>query len=362
MKYIHQFDTISEFQSAYKSDSYEEPWLSLTIESGQVNYNMTEEEKLLITPLTFEIESDGEIKWTHNTSSNPSNVRRKIDYRKNGGEWTQITSTFTGDTTITSISVVAGDVVQFRGSNSAYTYQDWYRASFNDTTCGFKVKGNIMSLISGTNFSNLVAFKSSSSNNFAYLFENCTGLTDAGKLILPATTLRPSCYVGMFTNCTSLTRAPKLPAMTMAKKSYVTMFSNCSSLVTPPELPATGLNEDCYGRMFIGCTSLETAPILPAQNLSQMCYHNMFSGCTSLATAPGILATAITATSACTGMFGGCTSLSYIRCLATRVSSSSVAAWVSGVAANGTFVKNKNMYQWETGDYGIPRNWTIINE
>lgn len=362
MIYIHKFDTLNEFQTAYKGDTYKEPWVSLTVESGQVDYNMTEEERLLVTPLTFEIESDGEIKWTHNTSSNPSYVRRRIDYRKNGGEWTSITSTFTGDTIITPISVVAGDVVQFRGNNSAYTYQDSYHASFSGTTCGFKVKGNIMSLISGTNFSNLVAFKSSSRNNFHNLFEHCTGLTDAGKLILPATTLRPYCYTGMFSYCTSLTRAPKLPAMKMDKSSYVTMFSNCSSLVTPPELPATGLSDDCYGRMFISCTSLETAPMLPAQNLASSCYHKMFSGCTSLTTAPGILATAITASSACTGMFGNCTSLSYIRCLATSVSSSSVATWVSGVAANGTFVKSKNMYQWDTGDYGIPRNWTVINE
>jgi hypothetical protein len=61
------------------------------------------------------------------------------------------------------------------------------------------------------------------------------------------------------------------------------MFFGCSSLVKAPSiLPATTLAEGCYYNMFSDCSSLTKAPELPATTLADYCYNNMFSGCSKL--------------------------------------------------------------------------------
>jgi hypothetical protein len=112
--------------------------------------------------------------------------------------------------------------------------------------------------------------------------------------------------------------------------------------------------------MFDGCRSLVTAPsTLPATATKLNCYNGMFSGCIHLEMSPEIKATNLTEGS-CGNMFNGCTSLNYIKCLATSLSPySPTASWVRGVASTGTFVKNPNMSSWTTGDSGIPTGWTV---
>ena len=60
-------------------------------------------------------------------------------------------------------------------------------------------------------------------------------------------------------------------------------------------------------------------------------------------------------------MFYGCSSLNYIKCLATNPSdnSSYTLDWVVNVAQSGTFVKAASMNDWTTGVNGIPSNWTV---
>ena len=194
---------------------------------------------------------------------------------------------------------------------------------------------------------------------FNYLFYN-SPLVDAGELMLPATTLADYCYYGMFTNCTSLTQAPTLPATTLADYCYSDMFNGCTSLTQAPALPATTLASCCYSDMFYGCTSLTQAPTLPATTLESRCYYYMFRGCTSLTQAPTLPAT--TLESRCYYyMFNGCTKLNYIKCLATDVKVDNTMSWVSGVASEGTFVKNKNESNWPSGNNGIPSGWTVQN-
>jgi hypothetical protein len=61
------------------------------------------------------------------------------------------------------------------------------------------------------------------------------------------------------------------------------MFYRCSSLATAPALlPATTLTASCYLRMFSICTSLTQAPALPATTLAQDCYDFMFDGSSNL--------------------------------------------------------------------------------
>ena len=316
-KYLHLFDTEVEFDAVYNNDeTYYEPWVSLTLDSDRVDYNKTES----IEPLTFKITSPGLVRWNLDVDYDSSSLRfltegqRTIEYSLNGGDWTSITSN-TGDSA-PSISVTEGDILKFRGNNDTYYggyyyYEDVYeeyRSVFSGTTAGFELEGNIMSLITSTGYETLVEMTEDNNYVFASLFAGCTGLTSAGNLILPATTLADSCYEVMFEGCTSLTKAPELPATTLADDCYHDMFTHCTSLTQAPELPATTLANSCYNSMFRGCTNLTTAPELPAETLAHGCYYFMFSNCTSLTQAPELPAT--TLTEVCyASMFQGCTSL-----------------------------------------------------
>ena len=149
-------------------------------------------------PLTFNILSDGTVNWTASDSS----LTKTIEYKlKDSNNWTPITSN-TGESAPT-ITVKAGDEIQFRGDNTAYCggNPELY-STFGGSTAEFEIEGNIMSLINPKDFSTLTTLESNFT--FAFLFSNCTGLTSAENLILPATTLADSCYDSMFQGCTNL--------------------------------------------------------------------------------------------------------------------------------------------------------------
>ena len=86
----------------------------------------------------------------------------------------------------------------------------------------------------------------------------------------------------MFSDCTSLEKAPNLPATELADYCYCDMFYGCTSLEKAPALPATTLTEDCYSYMFKRCTGLKEIPELHATKVADGCYAFMFDGCTKL--------------------------------------------------------------------------------
>ena len=360
MKYFKAFANHSEYESYITGSSVAYPNVSVCEDEYEVH--ITDVGEIVDPdapvdskkPLTFEITSDGVITWTLQTGNG-----LVIEYSKNGGEWTSITSN-TG-ASAPSISVVSGDTVQFRGDNATYGDFNGNMSSFSGSTCGFNVYGNIMSLINSTGFTTATTLSSACTFFSLFIY---TKVVDASNLVLPATTLTQQCYGNMFGNCTGLTTAPSiLPATTLAQGCYQYMFQGCSSLTSAPELPATTLAEACYSNMFSGCTSLTSAPELPATTLTNDCYSRMFYGCTSLTTAPELPATTLSQ-NCYYNMFWDCSSLNYIKCLATNISASSCTSnWVSGVASTGTFVKAAGMTSWETGPSGIPgdyaHNWTV---
>ena len=128
--------------------------------------------------------------------------------------------------------------------------------------------------------------------------------------------------------------------LSLSGKNYAfyKLFYGCSGLVDASNLilPATTLAENCYNHMFYGCSSLTTAPELPATTLASYCYSNMF---------------------------GGCTKLSYIKMLATNISSSGcLIYWLKNVSSTGTFIKHPSMTTLPTGTSGIPEGWTVIDK
>ena len=338
--------------------------------------------------LTFVAKENGTFTFTPSSS----NV---ISYSTDDGStWTE------GN----SISVSNGDKVMWKGE---MTPQEYSGIGTFSATSNFDVQGNAMSLFYGDNYKGQTDL---TGKNYAFyqLFYNNTKIVNAENLSLPATTLANNCYESMFQFCTNLTTAPVLPATTLAEYCYRNMFQNCRSLTTAPALPATTLVQYCYIAMFYGCTSLVTAPELPATTLANGCYSSMFSGCTALTTAPELPATTMTyncyremfknCTSLTTApdlpattlyppnrtgdydgitagcyyqMFYGCSSLNYIKamfiaCTWTQRSSSSSSTiayctkdWVTGVSANGTFVKNSSATWNITGVNGVPLDWTV---
>jgi len=120
-------------------------------------------------------------------------------------------------------------------------------------------------------------------------------------------------FGGLFSGCTSLTKAPDLPATIVGGAGYVDMFSGCTGLVLPPKLPATTLGSNAYREMFKGCTSLTTAPELPATTVPSYVYREMFYGCTSLVNVPSELPATTYSDGHNTlpyyGMFENCSSL-----------------------------------------------------
>lgn len=260
----------------------------------------------LLQPLTFKIVSGGTIVWK--VYVNYGGQTRGIEYKKNDGDWTGITSSTAG----TSFSVATGDIVQFRGSNTSYADFSSYEfyTTFKDSTAQFNAEGNIMSLLRKTGFESATTLNKDYA--FMRLFYECNGLISAENLLLPATTLKQSCYLEMFSGCTNMTAAPALlPATVMAGGCYASMFKDCTSLTQAPEIPiVTQVADSCWSAMFFGCTNL-----------------------------------------------------GYIKCLTTTYYAGSfpcTSNWVTNVASTGTFVKNPET-SWTTGTSGIPSGWTRVN-
>ena len=205
-----------------------------------------------------------------------------LEYSKdNGTTYTSFSS---------PISVNGGDNVRFR----VMTSKIWNGYQFS-ATCDFDVEGDLECLII-----------SWGQTNIARMFQDCTTLRSAERLVIPDNAV-----------CGG-------------------MFSGCTSLVTPPQLPATTLADRCYAVMFFNCTSLTTAPQLPATTLTESCYLQMFRNCTNL---------------------------NYIKCLATDMSAEDcLAAWVDGVASSGTFVKDSSADWGTCGDSAIPCGWDVEEE
>lgn len=330
-KYLKLFDTEANY-NAYLQGDIDLPNVCLVEEDYDVKYNPDSDycEK----PFTIEIIDSGTFTWGGGTY-------RNIQYSKNGNAYSGIPNE--------GFEVESGDKISFKTNADISLIYDDYHSTIainnNGNVCKYNVYGNIASLL----FVNYVSATTLSNDSiitqngpFVKLFKD-SGVVDASNLIIPFTN------TGHYTYCFT--------------------FDGCRSLVSAPsELPATNFisykDGGCYEFMFRDCVSLVNIPsILPCTNLQmKQCYYGMFQGCTSITTAPELPALTLTQYAYC-NMFNGCTSLNYIKCLATNRSATQCTNnWVSNVAANGTFVKNSSMASWPNGASGIPNGWTVENE
>ena len=243
------------------------------------------------------------------------------------------------------------------------------------------VYGNAMSAICGENFSTVTKLSYSNYGAFSYLFKGNTHLLNhpTADILLPATTLTGQAYYSMFEGCTSLTRAPELPATNAPSYCYASMFKGCTSLLkVPASIKAESLEQSACMSMFENCSSIVSAPEIDAVTYGSNSLASMFKACVKLERAP-VLKAASLLNGCCNGIFWDCSSLNYIKCLATEFKFNSSMQGTQffsyGVAASGTFVRSKDaaVYPestgvptgyngWVVGPHGIPAGWTIIEE
>ena len=193
------------------------------------------------------------------------------------------------------------------------------------------------------------------------LFRYCTGLIDASKLILPATILKERCYADMFRDCTNLVISPELPAINFAFRCHADMFHACTNLKIGPSCigndESVMQSQSCVS-MFSQCSNLVVAPKLPSRTLSEECYNYMFWECSSLEKAPVLPAKTVPYNNPYNQMFYHCSKLKYVMCLAETISETSNRLWLDGVNSKGIFVK-KSSTSWKKGSSGIPDGWFI---
>lgn len=191
------------------------------------------------------------------------------------------------------------------------------------------VGGNILSLL----FGDYAYRQSLVGYDFAFtkLLER-TPIIDASLLLLPSDYLSYQCYRELFSRCSDLLYAPKLPAMNLAAWCYEETYAYCSNLETPSELPAKVLVGYCYCNMYRN-SGIKVSPILSADTLVDGCYNGIFMNC------PQLQKVTMTAKN-------------------NLGAHNALSVWVSGVPSSGTFVKAAGV-TIPTGESGIPSGWTI---
>ena len=207
-----------------------------------------------------------------------------------------------------------------------------------------------------TNLTQAPKLPATSLADYCYMgiFSQCTNLAQAPKL--PATSLADYCYMDMFSDCERLTDAPELPAETLAVECYRSMFNGCYRLAQTPTLPALTMKQSCYNKMFYNCTNLTNICELPATTLDEDCYKEMFSGCTSMTKAPYLPATELKP-GCYREMFSNCSNLSEITVGFLFWDDNSTTDWVANVAPTGTFTRPIQLTE-EYSDNRIPIAWS----
>lgn len=316
--------------SVTDNDRYEKREADVVIKqvNGEVfsKLRIVQDTRDLYTPLTLEAYAKGSV-----TIDNP--LLLTIEYCNSEGSWVEI-----NDKEV-NITLDQGEFISFRGDNALYSRKSISPPyQFGEAFTNIRVEncyvfGNIMSLIDSKQYASVLrvddyCFRGlfAHSNiekhpkrrlvlpatdvgaySYSYLFFRNT-FTNSPVEELPATTLNPWCYCGMYYRCEYLSDCPKLLARKLTDGCYSSMFMGCANLTCAPELPSTSLAYRCYSAMFAECSNLVEVPDLPAEILSKECYSGMFCDCTSLNNPPKISAIML-AEGSCESMFYGCSNL-----------------------------------------------------
>jgi hypothetical protein len=172
--------------------------------------------------------------------------------------------------------------INFKGINLA-NQEDTINGCFKGLFAGTNINDEYLSSILPTvneyldNLKN--SDKESDRNDANFLIDNNVypENTTGKRYCLPVNTLGDSCYSYMFAYCRDLATVPELPAMNLAPNCYQHMFfqSYGTPKIGPSILPAKTLKSSCYASIF-GQSNVSSAPFLPATTLVNGCYGGMF--------------------------------------------------------------------------------------
>lgn len=162
--------------------------------------------------------------------------------------------------------------------------------------------------------------------------------------------------------------------------AVVNAEGNIMSLIYGDDFAGKSLSAGTYNflHMFAGAQRTDGIPYLHinsaknmtlgSSSLTMCCYMGMFRLNDALTEAPLLPAEDLGNQFAYDGMFKGCQSLKYVKCLAKGAISPSFNTrnWMEGVPATGTFVKNpdaviNDTYGWTRDEGGIPIGWTVVD-
>ena len=193
--------------------------LTFEDKAGNEIYSFTVPERGLVDditkPLTFRATQDGS---TVTLKKNGSPYGAFQTSRDGGNTWSDYTLS-------TAITLNTGDEVSFRAKSNRTSNQAFNNYIYFGMTGKIEAWHNVMSMYRTNDFA---TYKAVVDYAFWGLFSGCTSLSKAP--VLPATTLASYCYSRIFESCASLTKAPELPATTLATYCYQYMFTGCTSL------------------------------------------------------------------------------------------------------------------------------------
>lgn len=176
-------------------------------------------------------------------------------------------------------------------------------------------------------------------------------------------TLATYALVRLFRGNTNLRYAHNsiIHCTTTGINTFDSLFYGTTNLESPPIMKMKGVGAAACNHMFYN-SGIKYCPQPNIKNISARCFVNMFWGCTNIT--EGMDLPALTLADACySGMYQNCSNLTKIKMLATNISiNRCLDSWVSGVAAEGTFIKNRNATWTTTGANGVPTGWTIQYE
>lgn len=236
-----------------------------------------------------------------------------------------------------------------QGTSGGYTYL--YYSSTNTATTGnvpintlpYSMEGNIMSLITKTNFDQALDLTVYGQCTFRSLFAYA-GIVSAENLVLPAMTLSQYCYWDMFAGSQLVTPPKVLPATLGIDYAYREMFYNCRELTTMPQMELAQWRPGICSWMFRSCVKLTKTSVLKIQTNYQI---------------PAAAARPYD------GMFAECplTEMTIISTPPSMPLDNLLQGWIDDMTNVGVFyVKPDTVSQWEAyyrGTRGVPKNFII---
>lgn len=251
-------------------------------------------------------------------------------YSVDGGETWNVSTKESGTQLRIQVTGTAEVPILWKGHATALSYgtANGQTASIQSTGV-IDIEGDFNSLLYGDNY-----YQDYSLANCAFsrLFRGNTNLRYAHNSIIHCETTGNSTFDAMFFDATNLESPPTMKMESIGYSGCSYMFYN-TGIRYCPQPYIKNISSRCFVSMFAKCVNITEGMDLPALTLVDSCYSGMYQNCSNLAK---------------------------IKMLATNINANGcLNSWVSGVAAEGTFIKNAKATWTTTGANGVPTGWTI---